>query len=65
MAGQGGFCVNKRLGLNDKGEISSKGPIKIGSLFSMMATLPKLTYQNQCTLEQALTNLNQSIGVII
>jgi len=48
-AGKNGFIVGKRLGLDANANISSEGPIKIGSLFCLMRTLPAVTYPEQWT----------------
>lgn len=39
-AGEKGFMVGKRLGLDANAVITSEGPIKVGSLFCMMRNLP-------------------------
>ena len=39
-AGERGFQVGKRLGLNEDAHIESEGEIRIGSLFCMMRNLP-------------------------
>lgn len=40
-AGQLGMIVKKRLGVGNFADITSNGPIKLGSLFSNMACLPE------------------------
>lgn len=41
QAGELGVLVKKRIGVNESASINSKGPIKIGSCFSLMAHLPE------------------------
>lgn len=40
-AGQLGLIVKKRLGVGNFAEMISEGPIKLGSLFSNMSSLPE------------------------
>lgn len=50
-AGELGLIVKKRLGVGEFAKIESKGPIKIGSVFSNMASLPEVTGCSETTIE--------------
>jgi len=43
VAGDLGLIVKKRMGVNNFASVKSRGPVKIGSLFSNMANLPTVT----------------------
>ena len=43
QAGEGGFSVGRKLGIQQQGLIESQGKVKIGSIFSKMSDLTKAT----------------------
>ncbi len=58
-AGEGGFTVGKRLGLDKDAIINSKGPVKIGSLFCKMRNLP----QKEDHSPGVIINFEQSLSI--
>lgn len=60
-AGELGFQVGKRIGLDKKAKINSAGPIKIGSLFSMMRNLPTPTLTRKVNTEGVMINAHASV----
>lgn len=62
-AGELGFQVGKRIGLDKKANIKSAGPIKIGSLFSMMRNLPTPTLIRKANTEGVMINAHASVTI--
>ena len=62
-AGELGFQVGKRIGLDKKANIKSVGPIKIGSLFSMMRNLPTPTLRRAPNTEGVMINAHSSVTI--